>query len=190
MKRTKRFTAALTLLVVLSILSGCEQRSAYVPKEFTFSKVIANTRMLVSSSYRSYTDGVVLHKSSKDNVAVAVVTGLPLLKVDPNDLLDKDVIAIKLPDGTFDSLAIGDIVTANGTLTYAEHNGQAVYYVDASKVTVTGTMPLADPDFKAICDAVAQHENNDDGFMDVVTGWLLIEFLTGGPTGILNFDDD
>jgi len=180
----------MSLVLMSATMMSCEEQKVPV-KEFSFAEIIPIPAQYVDGRPAIFNQGTVVYKIASNSVGVAVVAPVPLPKVNPEDLLDQEIMAIKLPTGTYDSLAIGDIVTAKGILTFKEHEQKTYFYVDASAVLPMGRLDITDPDFEAISQVIASHSADNNDFMaDLIGFWLILELTGLSPFNLLGFGDD
>lgn len=124
-----------------------------------------------------FSDGVVVFKGQKKNVYVAVVTSNPVPnnnpvpKINAEQLKDNQVIAIKIPSGSYENIKIGDIIEVNGKMKKVNYKSEDIYFIDASSVMVTGVANVDDPDFNRMVKAIKKNE--DQEFFDDLL-WIAI----------------
>jgi len=100
-----------------------------------------------------FTDGVVVFHTVEKGLSIAIVSPLPLPKIDAQQI-ESQVIAITLPNSV--EVNIGDVLQVKGRLRKIAREDKVIHYVDANSVEITEKIKTQDPDFEEIVQAITE----------------------------------
>jgi len=148
MKRRGKLVVWL-LCLSLVFLWGCRSKS---PLTVSFEDAIGDPESYLYQS-AVFTDGVVIFHTVEKGLSIAIVSPLPLPKIDAQQI-ESQVIAITLPNSV--EVNIGDVLQVKGRLRKIAREDKVIHYVDANSVEITEKIKTQDPDFEEIVQAITE----------------------------------